>query len=90
MYYLSACNRDLFIKVAIAMFYFCHSKNPLSIIEDIFNSTSLYSWEKISLLTNIRNKCIIRKINLQFLTVWQIAKFVLQKLVTFNMIPVFF
>ena len=69
------------------MFYFRDSKNPSSIIKDIFNSISLYFWEKISLLTNIRNKCIIRKINLHFLTAWKIAKFFLQRLVIFNMIP---
>ena len=36
MYHLSGCNRDLFIKVTIAMFYFCHSKNSSTIMKDIF------------------------------------------------------
>ena len=69
MYYSSACNRDLFIKVTIAMFYFCHSKNPSNIMKDIF-IPSLYILEKkISLLANIRNKCAVRKINLYFFDV---------------------
>ena len=36
LYYLSACNRDLFIKVTIAMFYFCYSKNPSNYYERYF------------------------------------------------------
>ena len=44
MYYLSACNRDLFIKVTIAMFYFWHSKNPSNVMKDIF-IPSLYILE---------------------------------------------
>ena len=66
LYYLSACNRDLFTKVNIAMFYFCYSKNPSNIVKYIF-FPSLYILEKkISLLANVRNKCVIRKINLYF------------------------
>ena len=38
------------------MFYFCHSKIPSDVMKNIFNSISPYIWEKISLLTNIRNK----------------------------------
>ena len=45
LYYLSAYNRDLFIKVTIAMFYFGHSKNPSNIMKDIF-FPSLYILEK--------------------------------------------
>ena len=74
------------LKITIVMFYFCHSKNPSNIMKNIFNSISIYSLKKISLLTNIANKCIIRKINLYFLTLWKMAKFFLQKSVIFNMI----
>ena len=38
------------------MFYFCHSYIPSDVMKNIFNSISPYIWEKISLLTNIRNK----------------------------------
>ena len=66
MYCLSACNRDLFLKVNIAMFNFCHLKNPSNIMKDIF-IRSLYILEKKKcLLANIRHKCAIRKINLYF------------------------
>ena len=65
MYYLFACNRDL-LKVIVAMFHFCHSNNPLNTMNSIFNSISIYFFEKNSLLTNIRNKCVARKINLNF------------------------
>ena len=58
MSYLSACNRDLFLKVTIAMFCFCRSRNPSNIMKDIFNSISIYSLKKCSLF--------IRKINLFF------------------------
>ena len=54
------------LKVTIAMFYFFHSKNPLSIINIIFNS-SLYIFLKKFLLTNVRNKCLMRKMNLYFM-----------------------
>ena len=39
------------------------------------NSISIYSWKMISLLTNIRSKRVIRKINLYFLTSWKMALF---------------
>ena len=45
MYYLSACNRDLFIKVIIIMFYFYKKKNPSNIMKYVFIS-SLYILEK--------------------------------------------
>ena len=46
----------------IVMFYFCQSKNTSNIMKNIFNSISIYSWRKNSLLTNIRNKCVMKKI----------------------------
>ena len=45
MHYLSPCNRDLFMKVTITMFYFCNSKNSSNIVKDIF-VLSLYILEK--------------------------------------------
>ena len=65
MHYLSSCNKG-HLKVDIAMFYFCYSKDPLNIMKNIFKSISLYSWKKIFLLTNMGNKCVTRKINLYF------------------------
>ena len=53
------------------MFYFCHSKNASNIMKNIFNSISIYSWKKTFLLTNIRNKCVIKKIFI----FWQIFFF---------------
>ena len=44
------------LEVTIVMFYFCHSTIPSDVMKNIFNSISPYIWEKISLLTNIRNK----------------------------------
>ena len=74
------------LKVIIAMFYICHSENPSNIMKIIFNSISIYSWKKISLLSNIRNKHVTRKINLYFFDVMKKAIFFLQKFVIFNMI----
>ena len=74
------------LKVTISLFYFCHTKNPSDVMRNIFNSISIYSWTKISLLTNIRNKRVRRKINLYFLTSWEMAMFFLQKFVIFSMI----
>ena len=71
MYDLSACI-EACLKVIIAMFYFCHSnhssntmKNYIYIYIYIYNLNQIYFWEKISSLTNITNKCVIRKKNLQ-------------------------
>ena len=49
------------LKVIIAMFYFCHLNHSSNIMKNIFNSIFIYFWI-ISLLTNITNKCVIRKI----------------------------
>ena len=51
----------------VTMFYFCQSKNPSSIMKKVFNTIRfIFSWKKMSLLTNVRNKFVIRKINLYF------------------------
>ena len=56
----------------------------------IFLILSLYILEKtISLLTNIRNKGVIRRINLCFLTSWKMVIFFLQKFIILNMITDF-
>ena len=57
------------LKVTIAMFYFCHSKNPSNIMKNIFNSITIYSWKRNSLLTNMRNNYVARQINVYFLDV---------------------
>ena len=56
---------DTCLEVIIVMFYFCHSKNPLDVMKNIFDSIHIYFWKKLSLLTN-RNKRVIRKVNLYF------------------------
>ena len=86
MYYLSPSNGVACLKVTIAMFYFCHSKNPLNIMKNIFNSIFIYSWKKISLLTDVWNKYVIRNVHLYFLTSWKMAKYFLQKFAIYNMI----
>ena len=48
------------LKVTIAMIYFFHSKNPSNIMKNIFNCISLHILEKKSLLTNIKNKYVIK------------------------------
>ena len=58
---------EVWFKYIIAMFYICHSENPSNITKN--NSISIYSWKQISLLTNIRNKFVIRNINLCFFDV---------------------
>ena len=83
MVYSSPCNRHRFKR------YYCYvlflsSKSPSDIMKNIFNFISICSWKKLSLLTNIRNKCVARNINLYFLTSWKMAFF--QMFVIFNMI----
>ena len=51
------------------MFYFCYPENLSDVMKYIFNSVSIYFSKKNSLLTNIRNKRIIKKINLYFFDV---------------------
>ena len=75
------------------MFYFCHSKNPeimKYIMKDTFNSISIYSWKKISLLTNIRYQMCCKENKSLFLTSWKKAKLLTQKSVIFKMITDFF
>ena len=84
MHYLSACNRDLFKSCYCYVLFLPNLSN----IKNIFNSISIYYWKKVSLLTHMRNKCIMREINLYFLTLWKMAKFFLQKFVVLNMITV--
>ena len=47
MYHLSGCNRDLFIKVTVAIFYFCHSKNSSNIMKNIFIPSLYIPEEKL-------------------------------------------
>ena len=54
------------VRSLIAMFYFCHLKNPSDVMKNIFDSIYIYFWKKIK---NIRNKRVIRKINLYFFDV---------------------
>ena len=54
------------LKVTIAMFYFCHLKNSSNLMINDFNSISIYFWKKMFFSTNIKNKCVTRKINLFF------------------------
>ena len=78
MYYLSACNRGLFKS------WYCYVLFlPFKKFSKYYEK---YSWLQNSMLTNIRNKCVLRKINLYFLTLWKMAKLFLQKFVIFNMI----
>ena len=67
MIYLHIIVADL--KVTFTVFYFCDLKNSLTVKKNCFSSIHIFSWRKIYLLTNIRNKCVIRKINLYFFDV---------------------
>ena len=78
---------EAYLKVTTAMFYFYHLKNLPNVMKNIFSSISIYSWKKVSLLTHMRNKCIMREINLS-LTLWKMSKFFLQKFFVFNMITI--
>ena len=46
-----------YLKVIIVVFYFCHSENSSSAAKNIFSFISIFSWKKVSLSKNIRNKC---------------------------------
>ena len=85
MYYLPAWNRGL-IQIYYCYVLFLPFGKSFKYYEKYFNSISIYSWKQISLLTNIRNKFVIRNINLWFFDVMKKAKFSLQKFVPFNMI----
>ena len=51
---------DTCLKVIIAIFYFCNSKNSSNIIKNVFDFSSMYSWKNNFSLTNVRSKCGIR------------------------------
>ena len=83
---LEAC-----LNVTIVMLYFFHLKNISNVFHNIWSLwiPSLYIFEKKgSLLTYMRNKCVMREVNLYFLTLWKMVKFFLQKFFVFNMITV--
>ena len=42
--------KEVCLKVTIAMFYFCHSKNPSNIMKIFFNSISIFSRKKFPCL----------------------------------------
>ena len=83
MYYLSPYNRSLFKS------YYCYVifgiQKALQILWKIFLIPSLFS-KNTSFLTNIRNKCVIREINIYILMLWKMAKFFLQRFVIFSMV----
>ena len=85
MYHLSACNRDLFKR------YYCYLlvfpfKTSFKYYEKGFSFHLCIFLKKVSFLTNIRNECVFRKINLYFLASWKTAKLFLQKLITSSII----
>ena len=48
--------KEACLKVITAMFYFWHSKNSSNIMKNIFNSISIYLWEKNSLLIKYKKQ----------------------------------
>ena len=73
MYYLDVIEAAC-LKIFIAIFYFCHSKNPSNIMKNILyimrkNSISVYSLKSISFLTNVRNKRVYKENKSQFFDV---------------------
>ena len=66
MYYLSAGNRGLFKSYYCYILFLPFEKSFSDIMKKVFISISVYSWKKIIFLTNIRNKSVVRKINLYF------------------------
>ena len=52
-------------------------------MKNIFSSISVYFSKKMSLLTNTRNKCVMRNINL-FLASWKMAKLFASKVFHFQ------
>ena len=89
IYALFICMKQRLFKSCYCYVYFCHLKNLSNIMKNIVNYISIYSWEKVSLLTHMRNKCAMREINLYFLTLWKLTKFFLQKFIIFSVITVF-
>ena len=75
---------DTCLKLILLCFIFTIRKT-YQMLWKIFLIPSLFM-KKTCLLTNMRNKFVIRKKNIYFLTSWKMAKFFLQKIVIFNMI----
>ena len=74
------------MKVTIATFYFCDSKNPSDVMKNTFNSISIYFWKTNFLVNKYKKQtCCNKKISL-LLKSWKMGIFFLQKVVIFNMI----
>ena len=69
MYYLPSCNKDLFKSHHCHVLILPIEKSFRYVMKYVFNSISISFWKKNSLLTNIRNKRVIRNINLYFFDV---------------------
>ena len=76
--------RDLF-KSYYCYILFLPFENSFKYYEKCFHFHLYIFLEKSSLWTNIRNKCVIKKIILHFLMSWQWVKFFLQNFAFFNM-----
>ena len=68
MYDLSAYNSGR-LKSYFYCVLFLRFEKFFNLKKNRFSSIHIFSWRKIYLLTNIRNKCVIRKINLYFFDV---------------------
>ena len=71
MYYLSVCNSSLLKSHYCYVLFFSFEKF-FKYYEFFFYPISIFSWKNISLLTNIRNKWVIRKINFDLMKNGQI------------------
>ena len=72
------------LHVAIAMLYFCHSKNPSIIMKNVFNSIS--TLKKNLIVSKYRKQMCYKKNESVFLTLWKMAKFFFQKFIISSMI----
>ena len=75
---------EVCLKVTIAVFYFCHSKNSLNVMNNTLNPISIYSWKKIE--KKYKKQMCYKENKSQFLTLWRMDTFFLQKFVVSNMI----
>ena len=66
MCYSSACNRNVFIEVTIAMFYICHSKKVLNIMKNVL-IPSLQILEKTFLMNKYRKQICYKENKSPFL-----------------------
>ena len=82
--YLHAIEASL--KVTIAVFYFCHSKNPSNVMNNTLNSISIYSWTKKKIVNKYKKQMYHKENESLFLTLWRMVTFFLQKCVISNMI----